>query len=121
MDDAVLVRGVERRGELAGDRHRLVEGQRAARDALGERRPLDQFEDERALAARRLFDPVDLRDVGGASEASTCASRSKRASRSASAAKRSGRILSATSRCRRESRARYTSPMPPAPRGETIS
>ena len=30
-------------------------------------------------------------------------------------------ILMATSRCRRESRARYTSPIPPAPSGDRIS
>ena len=41
--------------------------------------------------------------------------------RSASAANASGRILMATSRSSRVSRARYTSPIPPAPRAERIS
>ena len=45
----------------------------------------------------------------------------KRASRSASLAKRSGSTLIATSRFSFVSRARYTSPMPPAPREERIS
>ena len=53
---------------------------------------------------------------GWLSEATTCASRWKRATRSGSLVNRSGRILSATSRCSLASRARYTSPMPPAPR-----
>src|SRR6202011_3804775 len=41
--------------------------------------------------------------------------------RSGSAAKASGRILRATLRPSRVSRARYTSPMPPAPSGAMIS
>src|SRR6476659_2246863 len=49
------------------------------------------------------------------------ASCSKRARRSRSWAKSSGRTFTATSRPRRESRARYTSPIPPAPSGERIS
>ncbi len=51
---------------------------------------------------------------GWFSDASTLASRSKRARRSASAAKASGKTLMATSRSSVVSRARYTSPMPPA-------
>jgi hypothetical protein len=49
------------------------------------------------------------------------ASRSNRARRSASFDTSSGRTLMATSRSRRVSRARYTSPMPPAPSGALIS
>src|SRR5215510_10617634 len=55
------------------------------------------------------------------SEASSCASRSKRANRSGSVANVSGSTLTATSRCSRVSRARYTSPIPPAPMAATIS
>ena len=40
MDDALLVRGFERLGDLPRDRQRFVERQRPARDALGERRRL---------------------------------------------------------------------------------
>src|SRR5512135_3236429 len=54
-------------------------------------------------------------------EARTWASRVKRARRSASRAKRSGSTLIATSRWRRVSRARQTSPMPPAPRRDRTS
>src|SRR5258706_5449815 len=58
---------------------------------------------------------------GWFSEARTFASRWNRAIGSASAANASGRILMATSRSSRVSRARYTSPMPPAPSAESIS
>jgi hypothetical protein len=49
------------------------------------------------------------------------ASRSSRCRRTGSEDKLAGSTLIATSRSRRVSRARYTSPMPPAPSGETIS
>src|ERR1700688_1861652 len=49
------------------------------------------------------------------------ASCSKRSSRSLSSENIAGRILIATERSRRVSRARYTSPIPPAPRGDSIS
>ena len=90
MDDALLVRRFERFGDLLRDRQRLIEGYRTLRDALGERRPLDQLHHQRADAVR-LLDAVDLRRCcGWFSDASTCASRSKRARRSASLAKISG-------------------------------
>ena len=49
------------------------------------------------------------------------ASFSNRFSRSWSEASASGSTLIATSRARRVSRARYTSPIPPAPSGARIS
>src|SRR5258708_40331143 len=49
------------------------------------------------------------------------ASRSRRCFASGLLERCSGRILMATVRSRRVSRARYTSPIPPAPSGETIS
>src|SRR5262245_36835398 len=58
---------------------------------------------------------------GWESDANSRASRSNRASRSGSVANSWGSILIATSRPSRESRARYTSPIPPAPSGATIS
>ena len=57
------MRGVQGVGKLPGDRDRLVQRERSARDALGERLPLDQLHHERANAVR-FFDLVDLRDVG---------------------------------------------------------
>src|SRR5438270_8580354 len=58
---------------------------------------------------------------GWFNEASVWASRVNRASRSGSLAKRSGSTLIATSRLSFVSRARHTSPIPPAPIGATIS
>ena len=56
--------------------------------------------------------------LGWLSAATTRASRSKRASACGFSARRSGSTLTATSRCSRVSRARYTSPIPPAPIGD---
>jgi hypothetical protein len=58
MDDALLVRGLERVGDLVGDRQRLVERHRTVVDAVGERRPLDQLHHEIVGA-----DVVDVADV----------------------------------------------------------
>ena len=46
MDDALLVRSLERVGDLAGDRQRLVDRERAGRDPVGERRPFDELHDD---------------------------------------------------------------------------
>ena len=46
MDDAALVRGLERLGDLAGDRDRLVERDRPAREARRQVLALDQLHDE---------------------------------------------------------------------------
>ena len=58
MDDALLVRRFERVGDLPRDRQRFVERNRALRDAIGERRPFDQLEDERVRRAT-VFEAVD--------------------------------------------------------------
>ena len=55
------------------------------------------------------------------SAATAFASRPNRASASASSASRSGSTFTATIRSSRVSRARYTSPIPPAPSGDRIS
>src|ERR1700737_3507398 len=57
---------------------------------------------------------------GGLSAATARASRSKRATLSWSTANSVGNTLSATRRPRRESSARYTTPIPPAPSFESI-
>ena len=62
VDDALLVRGFERLGDLLRDRQRLVERNRPLRDAVGERRPLDQLHDE-GLHTIRLLQTVDVSDV----------------------------------------------------------
>jgi hypothetical protein len=60
VDDALLVGGLERLGHLAGDRERLLEGDRAAPQALGEVLALGELHDEDALA----FDPLDAEEGG---------------------------------------------------------
>ena len=51
MDDALLVRGLERVGDLPRDRQRLVHRNGTARDARGEVLALDELHDERADGA----------------------------------------------------------------------
>ncbi len=63
VDDALRVRGFERLGNLPRDRQRLVERDRTARDAIGERRSFDHLEHERRQMIGRL-EAVDGRDVG---------------------------------------------------------
>ena len=62
MDDAGIVRGFERQGDLMRDGQRLVGRDRALRDAVGERGSFDQFQHERRLAIL-LLEAVDGRDV----------------------------------------------------------
>ena len=50
MDDALLVRGFERVGNLPRDRQRFVERNGAAGDSLRQILALDQFHDERRCA-----------------------------------------------------------------------
>ena len=62
VDDALLVRGFERFGDLLGDRQRFVKRNRPLRDAIGERRSFDELHHER----RRPIAPlpaVDMRDM----------------------------------------------------------
>jgi hypothetical protein len=58
MDDALLVRGFERFGDLLRDRECVIERDRAAADALRQVLALDQLHHERVV-----FDAVDCRDV----------------------------------------------------------
>ena len=62
MDDAVLVRGFERFGDLSRDRQRLVDRDGAARDPLREILTLDELENQRGDAIR-FFQAVDVGDV----------------------------------------------------------
>ncbi len=57
VDDAELVRGFKCFGDLPRNRQRLVKRNGTLRDAIGERRALNQLEDERADAVA-LFEPV---------------------------------------------------------------
>ena len=62
MDDALLVRGLERRGDLPRDGSASSSGSGPRAIARGEVLALDQLHDEGARAAG-LLEPVDLRDV----------------------------------------------------------
>ena len=58
----LLVRGLERFGDLLRDGQRFIERNRPLRDPVGERRPLDQLHHQRGLAVA-AFKAVDGRDV----------------------------------------------------------
>ena len=64
MDDALVVRGFERLGDLSRDSSALSSsGSAPVDDAIGERRALDQLEHQRARHAAESLEPVDRRDV----------------------------------------------------------
>ena len=112
MDDAGLMRGVERVSDLLRDRERFFEGQWTGVESFGERWSFDELNYERARPT--IFDAVDRPDIRWFSDAST------RASRRTRPIDRDPRPLLrqdldgdvATSLV---SGARQTSPMPPAP------
>ena len=62
MDDAGLVRVFERRRQLQRDVHHVLIRHRTAREAVGERGPVDELHDQ-GKAAACFLDPVNLRDV----------------------------------------------------------
>ena len=63
MDDAGLVRGLQRLGDLFRNRERLLDGDRPIGEPISERGPFDQLQDER-LGVGRLLDAVDGGDAG---------------------------------------------------------
>ncbi len=63
MDDGALVSGFEGVGDLDRNAHRLVDRDRTLRDAIGQRRSLDELEHQ-SHGALALFEAVDRRDVG---------------------------------------------------------
>ena len=62
MDDAPLVRRLERLGDLPRDLERLVDRQRSPRQPLRQRLAVDELQDQR-LDAARLLEAVDRGDV----------------------------------------------------------
>jgi len=68
MDDALLVRFLQGFGDLLRDRERLVHGNRAALQALGQVFALDQLHGQevggRAIGERRGLEAVDVSDAG---------------------------------------------------------
>ena len=76
---------------------------------------------DQIVGAVLMADIVKRADVGMADGRNGARFRSKRCRASAFSDRCEGRIFTATIRSRRVSRARYTSPIPPAPRGDWIS
>jgi hypothetical protein len=67
VNDARVVRRLERLGDLSRDWQRFIEWQRALRETFGEVLALDEFHDERAMTmpgvGRAILEAIDLRDV----------------------------------------------------------
>ena len=97
MDDPLLVRGLERLGDLAGDGESLFEREGAALQPLGEILSLDELHDEGADSAR-LLEAVDRGDVRVLELGEELRFALEAREASASAANASGRTLIATSR-----------------------
>ena len=93
---------------------------RALRDAVSERRPVDQLHHQRTNAAR-LLEAVDVRDILMIQRRERFGLTLKAGDALGSDASASGRISMATSRPSLVSLARQTSPIPPDPRCDTTS
>ena len=104
MDDAPLVRGFERRGNLDTDFERFGNLQRTQPKLLGECGSLDELHDE--IVRPDVVDGADIRVIQRGDGARFALEPVR---------EELGRDLIATSRPSRGSTARYTSPMPPAP------
>ena len=63
MNDPFLVRRLQRGGEIARQRQRLVERDRTPRNSIRERRPLDQFHDQRRVPVGVDLEPKYGGDV----------------------------------------------------------
>lgn len=118
--DAVPMGRVERGGDFDGVLERLIDGKRAFRQSIGERVALEVRHDEEvgALVLADVIERADVRVIEGADRLGFAFE--------AFAAIGIGRgcldrILMATVRFSLLSLARYTSPMPPAPSGDSTS
>ena len=121
VDDAFVVCGFQRLGDLAARERaslRPASGRPPTRSASVS--PSTSSSTRNRVAAR-LLEAVDRGDMRMVERREHLRLALEPREPSGSAANRSGRTLMATSRSSRESRARYTSPMPPAPSGERIS
>jgi hypothetical protein len=109
-----------RLGDLLRHRQCFIDGDRATCDAGGQRLAFDQFDDERAntLALLETIDGGDVRMVERSQDFGLAL---KTRQAIGIRRKRRGQDLQRTSRFNRRSRARYTSPIPPAPSVPAIS
>jgi hypothetical protein len=105
MNDPERVCAFERLRDLPGNRHRLVERERTLGDSIGERGSIHQFKDK-CLHTIGFFEAVNRAMLEWFREASTCASRLKRASRSGQGEKLRKNLQSDASRFNLVSRAR---------------
>ena len=117
MNDAFLVRGFERFGDLLGNREPPhCSGPALMR--LASVSAVNQFHHQRVSG---FFDAIDLGDIGVIQRGQHFGFALEAGQPFGIIRDRSGRILMATSRSSFVSRARYTSPIPPAPMGARIS
>ena len=118
--DAGLVGDLDRLGDLAGDGQRFVHRDRAVREALRQILAFDEFEHEGPRRAN-LLEAVNLRNVRVIERGERLRFTLEAGEALRVVDERLRQDFSATSRPSRVSRARYTSPMPPAPRSARIS
>ena len=62
MDDPLLVRGLQRLGDLSGDQQCVWNGNGSARDEISERDAVHQLHHDRT-SGTGVFQPIDVRDV----------------------------------------------------------
>ncbi len=120
MHDAALVRVLEPRRDLSGDRQRLVHRQSAPREPQREVLALDELEREREDSVR-LFEPVDRADPRMVERGEDLRLAAEPGQALRLVGDSAGRTLRATSRPSLRSRARSTLPIPPAPIASRIS
>ena len=121
MDDPQPVRLVQGVGDLDAVAQELLGGERALVQPLGQRLSLEVLHDE-VIAVPLAADVVERADVGVGDLRDRLAPRARSAGAGLRSEVRcSGRTLTATVLSSRVSRARYTSPIPPAPIADRIS
>ena len=120
MADPLVVRSFKRFSDLFRDRQRLVQRNRSPHDLIRERWSFNEFHHKRAHAVG-VCKTMDVRDVRMVERRKQLCFATK--AREAIGIVGEGRkqTLIATSRCSVVSRARYTSPIPPAPMRDSTS
>ena len=123
MDDAELVRALERLSDLDSDRHGFVERDRPLRNAIGERRSFDQLHDERAhlQIGAASFKTEHLGDVGVVEQRQRLGFALKPRESFGIQGESIWQHFDRDRPAQFASTARYTSPMPPTPSAPVIS